>query len=483
MQHALPSQQTIGGMLKSPRLLIFAGVVALFAFLTAWYTHTDPEALTRFTGRTFSESWHMAYLSYMGWNPRIGDMLFHFCDFAIPFHVLGAILFPLFLVIGALVIFRLGIGHLPDSSGRSIFTLTCIVIGILGVHSGVFWFYANFSWFYLSIIAVCFIISIEPWFRGDFSISWKRCAFAIPLAFVSGMSQENTPAAIIVLLLACGVYWFIIKKQRKGIGRYALIMSFLLIGAYLLYSAPGRTCRTDAAHWEISFENILFKSILCSDNWIYSLICFWRPLSMALLLAFISRIINYRTASTPRTKLLLSSIVLLWGVLTFAPWWGAPRGFMPLDIVVLCLLSRQFYFMFPKIRPRIMVLLCAAQLLLTATMAIPQYVSIYATHQQWQYITKRAKECKMKGESTLVLQRSDFNLGTIKIHNLPIPRCMFAKEVTGTIPLNSVTQQQYAEYKDVWIIPNTFDLDLPQVRANKSVAKHLGLESIFYIRD
>lgn len=60
---------------------------------------------------------------------------------------------------------------------------------------------------------------------------------------------------------------------------------------------------------------------------------------------------------------------------------------------------------------------------------------------------------------------------------------MFAKEVTGTIPLNSVTQQQYAEYKDVWIIPNTFDLDLPQVRANKSVAKHLGLESIFYIRD
>ena len=483
MQPALPSQQTIGGMLKSPRLLIFAGVVAFFAFITAWYTHSDPETLGHFCSRSFAEARHIAYLSYTGWNPRIGEFVFHFCDYAIPFYILGPILFSLFLVIGPVAIYRLGIGHLPDSSCRSIFTLALITTAVLGFHSCIYWFIANYNWYYASILAVCFIITVEPWFRGDFAISWKRCAFAIPLAFVSGMSQENTPAAIIVLLLACGGYWFILKKQRKGIGRYALIMAFLLIGAYLLYSAPGRTCRTDSAHWELSFENILFNSILFSGNWIYFLICFWRPFMVGGLLIVFSLLLGRRMIPGGRTKILIISFCLLWSVLILAPWWGAPRGYMPMDIILLCILGRQVYQLFPKIRTCEKLILCSTQLLLSATIAVPIYISSYSTHRNWEYIVEKAEECKQRGESILVLRRSEFDLSPITLHDLPIPKLVFPHEVRGEVPLNSVTKQQYAEHKDVWIIPDTFDLDLPQVRANKSVAKHLGLESIFYIRD
>lgn len=484
MQHALPSQQTIGGMLKSPRLLIFAGVVALFAFLTAWYTHTDPEALTHFSVRSVREAWQFAMATYLKMNPRIGEMCIYLCDFAIPFHILGSILFAIFLPVGTIAIFRLGIGRLPDSSWQSIVTLTFIFIATLGFHSGVFWFLANFNWYYASILAVCFFISVEPWFRGNFALSWPRCAVALPLAFISGMSQENTPAVLVVMLSTCGIYWFVFKKVRKGILQYLLIMAMLIAGAYLLYTAPARGYRASEAHWEFSFENILFNSILFSGNWIYFLICFWRPFVIGGLLVFFSFSCGRKLFPSLRTRLLLVAFIMLWSILLFAPWWGAPRGYMPMDIILLSILGRQVYRLFSKIRTREILILCTAQLLLSATLIIPRYVSIYATHRNWSRIVTKAEECKGRGESTLILRDSDFDLSPIIIHRLPIPKLVFAREVHPSIPLCSISEAHFENFEDGWGVSHAWDLgSLPQVQSNKSVAKHLGLESIFYIRD
>lgn len=484
MQPALPSQQTIGGMLKSPRLLIFAGVVAFFAFITAWYTHADPETLGHFSVRSAQEAWQFAITTYLKMNPRIGEMCIYLCDFAIPFHILGSILFTIFLLVSTVAIFRLGVGHLPDDTWRSIITLSFIFVATLGFHSGVFWFLANFSWFYASILAVCFVISVEPWFRGEFKLSWERCVLAMTLAFISGMSQENTPATLIVILTGCGIYWFVFKKVRKGILQYLLIMSMLIAGAYLLYTAPARGYRASVAHWEFSLENILFNSILFPGNWIYFLICFWRPFVVGGLLLFFSRFCGRRLFPSIRTRLLIVAFILLWSVLLLAPWWGAPRGFMPMDIILLCILSRQVYRLFPEIRTREILTLCATQLLLTATLTIPHFVSLYATHRQWQHIVNRAEECKQQGKSILVLRSYEFDLAPVTIHRLPIPKLVFAREIRPFVPLCTISREQFEKFEDSWGVSHAWDLgDLPQVRANKSVAKHLGLESIFYIRD
>ncbi|MCI7004654.1 MAG: DUF6056 family protein [Akkermansia muciniphila] len=484
MQHALPSQQTIGGMLKSPRLLIFAGVVALFAFLTAWYTHTDPEALGHFSVRSAREAWQFAMATYLKMNPRIGEMCIYLCDFAIPFHILGPILFTIFLLVSTVAIFRLGVGHLPDDTWRSIITLSFIFVATLGFHSGVFWFLANFSWFYASILAVCFVISVEPWFRGEFKLSWGRCVLAMPLAFISGMSQENTPATLIVILSGCGIYWFMFRKLRRGIWQYLLIMSVLIAAAYLLYTAPARSCRAENANWDFSFECILFRSLLSPSNWIYFLICFWRPFAVGGLLVFLSFLSKRNLVPSGRTKLLIASYFLLLSVLTLAPCWGAPRGYMPMDIVLLCILGRQVYQLLPELDTQKKIMVCTTQILLTATLTVPHFISLYATHRQWQHIVNRAEECKQQGKSILVLRSQEFDLAPVTIHRLPIPKLVFAREIRPFVPLCTISWEQFEKFVDSWGVSHAWDLgDLPQVRANKSVAKHLGLESIFYIRD
>lgn len=459
----------------------FLLVIYLLLAAHAFIVHTDSEALLHFGCNNISEAFQHAHISYVEWNPRIGELLYYFCDLFIPIHILEMLIHPLLTLAGMLFIYRVGIGRWPDSSARSILTLAFIIISIYGFHSRIYWFQANFSWFYFSVLALALAILTENWFKGDFRMPLWKTALGIPLAFIVGMSQENTPAVMVALLAGCGLYWSLLKKKGNPGSAYWLLAGFLLAGAACLYLAPAREARAAVTGWEFSLPNI-WQSLIAPYNWNYFFLCFWRPFLIGLILLSLFIWKNRLPRPGSRTKILTLSFFLLWCVLIAAPLWGAPRSYMPMDIVLCCLLCRLFHRLFSSERPFQTAVIFAAHLLIMATFILPQMTACYATHQVWLQIKDLAGQCRTKGETKLILRRSDLRLEPRFITPRKIlPNFILQHEVMPDIPLVGISRQKYNNYIISHTIPEHFNLYDGDIFENKAVAAPLGMESIIYI--
>lgn len=464
-------------------LLLFLLFLYILLLGHVSFIHTDSEALLHFGSNNINEAFQLARISYFEWNPRIGDLLYYFCDLFLPIHVIEMIVHPLLTLAGMLFIYRVSIGKWPDSSARSLLALTFIIISIYGFHSGIYWLYANFSWFYFSISALALIILTENWFRGDFKMPFWKAAIGIPLAFIVGMSQENTPAVMVVLLAGCGIYWAILKRKgRLGVS-YWLLIGFLLAGAACLYLSPAREARAAVTGWEFSLSTFWF-SLTAPSNWIYFSLCFLRPFLIGLILIAIYIWKKQLPPPGIRTKMLTLSFFLLWGVLIAAPCWGAPRGYMPMDVVLCCLLVRLFYHLYPITRLWQATSILVVHVLIMATIIVPSLVSCYATHQVYKQISSLAAQARAKGEKKLIIRRRE--LDRTPFHITPkkvLPNFILRAEIKPSVPLVGMSQQEFAHYKGEHIIPEHFDLYVGDTIENKAVARPLGLDAIIYIQN
>ena len=440
----------------------------------------NDEGLRHYNCLSIAESWHTAKLSYFQKNPRFGEMAAYFLG-----HNAGTYYFFLntFFMVGAvLLIFRLSTGVWPGNNGKSTLTLLLIAFSIPGFTSGITWPLANMSWLYPCTTALALFCITEKFLKGDFNLSPILTITAIPLAFITGMGNNNTPIVAWLIMSGCGLYWILFKRTSRMTWQYAAILCMLTIACIIFYTAPGTYARAEEANWELTFSNILFNSILVPSNWILTFIILWRLLLTCGALAFIHR--KVQSEEKGRFLLLLMGFTMLWGVLLLAPWWGAPRSYCSLELLLVCVISCLFYNIARKKGNAVAFSILLLHALTMSTSIVPTAGGLVSSHREWMRIAAMAEKAKEEGKDFLVVRQSDLDMTPAVSRVWKIPGFIIQYRISPTIPLITAAESQttHTDHKHTWISSTwTSEADSGDGIMNPIAARKLGLKAVYYI--
>lgn len=460
-------------------LILYTTLISIFAS----YFSLGAEDWLHYSDFAWGESWQMAQESYKVHNPRIGELLSYFIGahaWSI-FHLLQ----PSFILLAVVVSFRLCTGHWIAGSQQSLLVLGMLMIGIPATRAWIWWFTANLNWFYPITLALLFFAMGEGIFRGEFRLHWAKLPVMIPLAFIIGMSNENTSFTALVLYLGAGIYWGY-RDKSKLTGAYMILGIIMILGALLFYTAPGIKCRSEAFNWSLSADTLLWQSILHWPNWLFLLICYWRlllPAGLLLILAHIKKV----KFMTKRTWILLVATCLAHGVLMATPSWGAPRSYWLPQILFLILLAELFYRVLTQSTSMRSGVIWLAVFACCASTWIVSDVVIAATqHRVCQRIEHLAQQAKSQGSKQLIINESDLSIPPL-FRSIPyVPQFIVSTEIKPELPLIPVTPEQlrHTDTQKQGDFPNyraNKDVQLGKRILNIPVAKRFGLDSIICI--
>lgn len=425
-------------------------------------------------------------------NSRLGEMSFYLIgsspqgDGAYYVQLLHYALAPTFLVSAVILIHRIALPETPLFSSETWRLLLFIALCMLGSKQDFYWLDGNLNWLYPCTLAMLFFVLWEGVFQGRFNVGIWRFIMSVPLAVVVGMSNENTSVIAVLLFIGCGA-WACVRERRFCLSwQYVAIAALLVLSAYVFYTAPSRAVRAASAHWELSFHNILFHSLLSPTNWLYTAIFYWRESLILGVMLCVS--LKNRVKLTDRRLLVLACVLaLLWGVLIFAPCWGAPRAYTPLDLMLIAIMAR----MFSKIvnhdgaKACDRGLIMTVRVILTLTVLVPTVVLAHAQYRVRCQIAERAEAALARGETRLVLRKGEIDLSPVMPRYFHIPGCVIAHDLKPNIPLIGISEEKYKNTPnfthhrgnmDGLLYPSSGDDVL-----NLGVAKRFGLESIIYI--
>lgn len=456
--------------------MYFLTIIALAIF--SHFIPLNEEELTHFNCLNFSEVWQVIQFSYLHMNPRLGELLAYFfghqastwCLFINTILTFTCILFT----------YRVGVGKWPEASLRSVATFLFCIITIFGFRTGIAWFLGNMNWLYPCTLALVLFYLTESFFQGNFKLSWSRTLLAIPLAFITGMCNNNTPIVVWILIAGCGAYWFIIKKERIT-WSYAAILFTLTAASLLFYTAPGTYERAHVSNWELSFSNLLWNSILYPGNWIFFVIVFWRLFLSASVLIILQKVTRFHFVR-PRIILFMLAFMLLWGVLIAAPTWGAPRSYLPLEMALACI-SVHLYFNYAQkatLKKAFLILLLHGVIM--STIIVPTMSRIATSHREWTRIEAMAENAKAKGQDYLIVKSSDldFSSGLPRIWKLP--SSVFDYKIGPIISLIGTTEDKTKTlHHPHKLIESTWTMNSGDHIMNPIAAKKLGLKAVFYL--
>ena len=469
--------------MKSHHLPLILTYAALLAFLIIFslYIPADQEELCHYNCLSFQEACHTAKLSYLHMNPRIGEMFAYFLGH-------NALTWQTIVNTGLtfaciLFIYRLGVGGWPEPTTHSIFILIFCFVTLLGCATGITWFLGNLSWLYPCSCALGLFCIIEKFFFGDFHLSKGRTLLAILLAIITGMSNNNTPAIAWLMIAGACIYWGAIKKQNVLTWQFILILLVLTASCLLFYLAPGTYERAKTANWELSFSNILWNSLLAESNWIFTAIMFWRLIAGTLILLLAKKLIHFKIE---RTRLFLFSfaLVCLWGILIFAPCWGAPRAYLPLELMLACILTHLYAKLIHATTPKKTIPALIIYTAIMATNFVPMIGGLISSEREWTRIEAMAQKAKAQGEEILIVRQSDLNFTPTFPRLWKLPASFFDYKVRPTIPLIQTTEANasHLNHPHKWI-ESTWTSDSGDHIMNPIAAKKLGLKAVYYLAD
>lgn len=461
-------------------LLIF-----LMAFGWAWMMQESGEGLSKLNTETLNEAAELSKNCYLRMNPRIGELCFFFLDFFGGYKMWMLLFHPISVIVAVLCMFKLVVGHWPwldDSGLRASATLLSLFIGLhILVPSN--WFLGNVNWFYPTIIAIAFFCLLENIFYGDFRLSGIQICLAIPMAVIVGMSNENTSVVSCACYILCGVYYSIKRKSLAITASYLTVAAVLLLAAGLFYLSPARVVRAESANWELTPLTVLKKSILVKENWIFLFICFWRYIAIGVLLLAGARYTCYPVW----TKRVMACVVvggMLFLVLFGAPLWGAPRSYIPIQLVVLMIIGRLVYVNLNLEKWLLRTFVLCGVVLVLLTSAIPEIYVRYKTYNNWNIIEQKASEINLStGANAMYLNPSCFCISPLWGEQVKIPSFIMAGKARPFVPLISISKDklplmngEHGRMVDPWKTDCYHD-----VARNKSQARRLGLEAVYYI--
>ncbi len=473
--------------LRNPYPLLHIGLLGLYAALVWLFTSfltLNQEDWIHFSDFSLEESWSLFQSSYAQHNARIGEAGSYF----IGPHALSIfhVIHPVFVIIACLSAFRLATGQWVTRDSKTLQTLVILMVGIPSIHAGIWWFDGNLSWFYPITISLLFFSLYDTIATGHFTLPWPKFLFMLPMAFIIGMSNENTSITSVVVYITCGLYWVIIGKKKLN-WQYIILGIIMATGAYLLYTAPGPHHRaTDMMQWEMNLETLLYQSLLSQSNWLFLFICYWRLLLPAGLLLVFCRVRHIKLMA-PRTWILLGAMCIAQGVLFAAPCWGAPRSYTLPQLLFLIILADIFTRAASSGLRRTDILAFFSLFIACAsTMLVTRILKACAQEKITNQIASLAKEAKNKGEQHLVLHVSQLDLNPICTQIPLIPRFIMSTDVRPELPLISLSPEklQLTNTNTQGCFPyataETF-VNFGRRALNIPMAKRFGLESIICI--
>lgn len=463
-----------------PLILLYAVILAIL-FVFSSFIPTDQEELHHYNTLNFSESWNTAKLAYLHWNPRIGELLSYFLGQNAEKWLILINTISTFVCI--ISIYRLGTGYWPKADINSILILTFNFITVLGFASGITWFLGNLNWLYPCTCTLVLFCITESFFYGDFQLSWWRTILSIVLAFISGMSNDNTAASAWIMTAGCWIYWSIVKKQGLPTLQYFIILLTLTVACAIFYLAPGIMERTKCSNWEISFSNILWNSLFAKPNWLFFAIMFWR-LGAGVLILLIAKKLTLFKIECSRIATLSIAFICLWGILIFAPHWGAPRAYLPMELILACILTHLYCKLIctTSLKKALAVLIMCAAIM--ATNFVPMIGSLVSSAREWNRIEAMAQHVKSQGMEVLVVHRRDLDFTPALPRLWKMPSSVFDYKVKPIIPLISTTASNatHLNHPHKWI-KEIGKLDSGDHIMNPIAAKKLGLKAVYYLSD
>ncbi len=463
-----------------PLILTYAVLLAVLIIFSSFIT-ADAEELLHYNCLSIQEAWHTAKLSYLHMNPRIGEMSAYFLGRNAPAWIM--LINTGFSFACILFIYRLGVGTWPTPDTRTIFILLFCFVTLMGFATGITWVLGNLSWLYPCTCALGLFCIIERFFYGDFHLSWKKTLLALLLAIITGMSNNNTPAIAWVLVAGCCAYWCFIKKKSFPTWQYLLILLTLTVSCTLFYLAPGTYERAKVANWELSFSNILWNSVLSINNWIFTAIIFWRLIAGLLLFLLAKKLVHFRIERT-RVFLLSFTFFCLWGILILAPCWGAPRSYLPLELMTACILTHLYARFVHAIGLKKTIPLLLLYTAIMATNFVPMIGGLVSSAREWNRIEAMAQKVKSQGGEVLVVHKSDLDFTPAFPRIWKLPASVFDYRVSPTIPLITCSEDQchHSNHQHKWI-ETTWVSDSGDHIMNPIAAKKLGLKAVYYLSD
>lgn len=487
------------------RISVFICLILFYLIVgfISWYIPPEAEDITHFQSLNLGEAWSQAVNSYMHWNPRIGELLMYAIgaksDGAGSYQawMIFRFLNPLFLTAMVLLAVRLGTGKWPFKLpfGGLLTGLLCFLA--LCNRCDIFWLDGNICWLWPAVLCMAFAVMAEPLYRGNFSIPWGRFVLMLLLAPILGMANETIAPFTLLMFGAPACYYGLYKKQKVFSVKYLVICGVLLAALVLFLISPGRAARAEGSDWALTWDTVLFKSLL-STMWIHFL--YYTYLRHLVLLGAL--LVLYRlcriSLSHPRLWAGMAAFCLLWFPLFLAPCWGAPRSYNPLDAVFLILFANLFYRLLPHLSSWKRCAISGLTTLLCATMIVPLGCKTYCHYQFCTEMQRMAEQVKARGEKRLVFRRADLPATVLLPRIKGMPNGFLEQDISlKKIPLFGTEERIWATRKEfkrrcsagktlIYYSLSAQRAHLASICGdeflNRGFARYLGLEEVIYVR-
>lgn len=232
-----PPAQSKGKRVLQYALLAF--LVLLYGVYYPWFMyHNVPsvEGMFHLNSQSPGEAWDTAVNGWKTANARFGEFCTYFL-YGAPLHVVLSILHPLFMLLLAVGIQRIGTGAWPTLRTPSLLLLSYISLFMATASPITDWWPDNFNWVYPCGVAMLFFALSEPLFRQE-RISTGRFIALLLLAPVVGMGNEILVLTALPLFLAPAGWHLLRQRKLFTDARYWAIALVLAAGFALFFSSP-----------------------------------------------------------------------------------------------------------------------------------------------------------------------------------------------------------------------------------------------------
>lgn len=468
--------------------------------LLTWYWLMETEDIFHCRGRNWSETWEMIRISYLITNSRIGELLIYPMGMSSCYEGwvrllwIFRILNPLFITSGIVLAYRLGTG-IWGITGRWTWLVTLLLMLLcLAWRYDAFWLCGNMNWLYSSVLMLGYLILLEPVYKGTLTMPFGRFCGMFVLLLILGMVNETTPLLVGAASFFPLLYWSV-KKRRVPSWHFWILGVVFLLSFAVFILAPGHAERASTSDWKLDFHTLIFKSLL-SSMWIHFLyFTYLRDIIILLVIACACRFLKI-DIQRRRLLLLILAFLILWLPLMAAPFWGAPRSFAPMNLILLAVYANIFNQIIPKLNNTKKVALVLFITAITSTMFVPLFASAKLRYDFYADIQSKAQRVIRSGGDTLILHKEDLILERNIVRCDYLPNSIFQKRVFIKYPpITFISEKEWAESPALERRHDiVFPYEYPKLKAkgiyvhsgdeqrNHELARLFGLKSIICIR-
>ena len=496
-----PPAQSKGKRVLQYALLAF--LVLLYGVYYPWFMyHNVPsvEGMFHLNSQSAAEAWDTAVNGWKTANARFGEFCTYFL-YGAPLHVVLSILHPLFMLLLAVGIQRIGTGAWPTLRTPSLLLLSYISLFMATASPITDWWPDNFNWVYPCGVALLFFALSEPLFRQE-RISTGRFIALLLLAPVVGMGNEILVLTALPLFLAPAGWHLLRQRKLFTDARYWAIALVLAAGFALFFSSPCWGARMAACGFSAGPLDRLAPLV---DPVRYLMLASPAYGSIAAITVLLFLLFRKKQQANPPTRLhLLLLIGLGYLLLTMViPGYYPHREYRCLQFYGICLFAAMyaalllrekgikigawlllpvagisFFYMSGQVRDAFIRCKLWDNLAAIAHEKAPQNGILFLTEQEWNALVEAAHTRNGKRmESELEIDRL-----VLKTDHTPAPETLHSHKDAVTVYSVYTPEEQTLILLSSTIPAHLLHKCSPDILLNRAVAQKVGMRGVVVVK-